>query len=216
VAYGDGSYTVGDFATESLTFGDSPPVRGVAVGCGHDNEGLFVGASGLLALGGGPLSFPSQIRASTFSYCLVDRDSPAASTFQFGEGGAGPDAAAQPAHQHLLLRGARRDLGGPDRVERRIFSRHRRIRYASDAAKSSEKMRLVCRIGSDSASPACTRAAPRCGFGGPCGDGALRRRCNVMRGHGRRRRRQRCSAVGWQRCSAVKQGARRDSGLTLL
>ncbi|KAG2595799.1 protein ASPARTIC PROTEASE IN GUARD CELL 1-like [Panicum virgatum] len=88
VAYGDGSYTVGDFATETLTLGDSPPVGNVAIGCGHDNEGLFVGAAGLLALGGGPLSFPSQISAATFSYCLVDRDSPAASTLQFGDGAA--------------------------------------------------------------------------------------------------------------------------------
>lgn len=88
VAYGDGSYTVGDFATETLTLGDSAPVANVAIGCGHDNEGLFVGAAGLLALGGGPLSFPSQISASTFSYCLVDRDSPAASTLQFGDSAA--------------------------------------------------------------------------------------------------------------------------------
>jgi hypothetical protein len=88
VAYGDGSYTVGDFATETLTLGDSQPVGNVAIGCGHDNEGLFVGAAGLLALGGGPLSFPSQISASTFSYCLVDRDSPSASTLQFGDGAA--------------------------------------------------------------------------------------------------------------------------------
>jgi hypothetical protein len=39
-------------------------------------------------------------------------------------------------------------------VEAQIFSRHRRIRYTSDAANSAEKMRFVCRIGSDSASPA--------------------------------------------------------------
>ncbi|OAY84008.1 Protein ASPARTIC PROTEASE IN GUARD CELL 1 [Ananas comosus] len=73
-------YTVGDFATETLTLGSSEPVRDVAFGCGHDNEGLFVGAAGLLALGGGALSFPSQISAKSFSYCLVDRDSPSAST----------------------------------------------------------------------------------------------------------------------------------------
>ncbi|KAI3850139.1 hypothetical protein MKX03_011937 [Papaver bracteatum] len=36
VSYGDGSYTVG---------------------CGHDNEGLFIGSAGLLALGAGSLSF---------------------------------------------------------------------------------------------------------------------------------------------------------------
>jgi len=97
VAYGDGSYTVGDFATETLTLGDSTPVTNVAIGCGHDNEGLFVGAAGLLALGGGPLSFPSQISASTFSYCLVDRDSPAASTLQFGgDGAAAADTVTAP------------------------------------------------------------------------------------------------------------------------
>ncbi|XP_047057896.1 protein ASPARTIC PROTEASE IN GUARD CELL 1-like [Lolium rigidum] len=84
VAYGDGSYTVGDFVSETLTLGDSAPVSDVAIGCGHDNEGLFVGAAGLLALGGGPLSFPSQISATAFSYCLVDRDSPSASTLHFG------------------------------------------------------------------------------------------------------------------------------------
>lgn len=98
VAYGDGSYTVGDFATETLTLGDSPPVGNVAIGCGHDNEGLFVGAAGLLALGGGPLSFPSQISAPAFSYCLVDRDSPASSTLQFGAG----DAAATTVTAPLL------------------------------------------------------------------------------------------------------------------
>ncbi|KAF8705052.1 hypothetical protein HU200_031310 [Digitaria exilis] len=96
VAYGDGSYTVGDFATETLTLGDSQPVTNVAIGCGHDNEGLFVGAAGLLALGGGPLSFPSQISASTFSYCLVDRDSPSASTLQFGYGAAEDTAVTAP------------------------------------------------------------------------------------------------------------------------
>jgi hypothetical protein len=94
VAYGDGSYTVGDFATETLTLGDSAPVPDVAIGCGHDNEGLFVGAAGLLALGGGPLSFPSQISASQFSYCLVDRDSPSASTLHFGSSDAS-DAQSQ-------------------------------------------------------------------------------------------------------------------------
>ncbi|CAM0878563.1 unnamed protein product [Alopecurus aequalis] len=102
VAYGDGSYTVGDFATETLTLGDSAPVSDVAIGCGHDNEGLFVGAAGLLALGGGPLSFPSQISATAFSYCLVDRDSPSASTLHFGT-----DADSQSAVTAPLVRSPR-------------------------------------------------------------------------------------------------------------
>lgn len=84
VSYGDGSYTVGDFVTETLTFGESASVSNIALGCGHDNEGLFTGAAGLLGLGGGSLSFPSQISASAFSYCLVDRDSSSSSTLQFG------------------------------------------------------------------------------------------------------------------------------------
>ncbi|KAK1421034.1 hypothetical protein QVD17_23086 [Tagetes erecta] len=83
VSYGDGSFTVGDFVTETVSFGNSGSVSNVAVGCGHDNEGLFVGSAGLLALGGGPLSLPSQIKATSFSYCLVDRDSKEASTLEF-------------------------------------------------------------------------------------------------------------------------------------
>ncbi|KAG9449569.1 hypothetical protein H6P81_009534 [Aristolochia fimbriata] len=87
VSYGDGSYTVGDFVTETVTFGGSGAgVDNIAIGCGHDNEGLFVGAAGLLGLGGGSLSFPSQIKATGFSYCLVDRDSTSSSTLQLGSG----------------------------------------------------------------------------------------------------------------------------------
>ncbi|KAL2321226.1 hypothetical protein Fmac_030195 [Flemingia macrophylla] len=82
VSYGDGSFTVGEFVTETVSFG-SGSVNNVAIGCGHDNEGLFVGAAGLLGLGGGPLSLTSQIKASSFSYCLVDRDSGKSSTLDF-------------------------------------------------------------------------------------------------------------------------------------
>ncbi|KAJ4765494.1 Eukaryotic aspartyl protease family protein [Rhynchospora pubera] len=95
VSYGDGSYTVGDFASETVTLGNSQPVPSVAVGCGHDNEGLFVGAAGLLAMGGGPLSFPSQVSAKSFSYCLVDRDSQSASTLELSsDGGEAADVTA--------------------------------------------------------------------------------------------------------------------------
>ncbi|KAL6190279.1 hypothetical protein ACLB2K_036677 [Fragaria x ananassa] len=82
VAYGDGSYTVGDFVTETISIGGES-LSDVAIGCGHNNEGLFVGAAGLLGLGGGPLSFPSQLNATSFSYCLVDRDSDSTSTLEF-------------------------------------------------------------------------------------------------------------------------------------
>nr|XP_043626331.1 protein ASPARTIC PROTEASE IN GUARD CELL 1-like [Erigeron canadensis] len=83
VSYGDGSYTVGDFVTETVTFSQGNVIKNIAIGCGHNNEGLFVGAAGLLGLGGGPLSFPSQINATSYSYCLVDRDSDVASTIEF-------------------------------------------------------------------------------------------------------------------------------------
>ncbi|KAK6931473.1 Xylanase inhibitor, C-terminal [Dillenia turbinata] len=84
VSYGDGSYTVGDFVGETLTFTGSKAVDNVAIGCGHNNEGLFIAAAGLLGLGGGSLSLPSQINTTSFSYCLVDRDSDSASTLEFG------------------------------------------------------------------------------------------------------------------------------------
>ncbi|XVF53937.1 hypothetical protein PTKIN_Ptkin05aG0140400 [Pterospermum kingtungense] len=86
VSYGDGSFTVGEFVTETVSFGNSGSINGVALGCGHDNEGLFVGAAGLLGLGGGPLSLTSQIKATSFSYCLVDRDSSGSSTLDFNSG----------------------------------------------------------------------------------------------------------------------------------
>lgn len=72
VSYGDGSNTAGELATETFTFHGGMKLNGVAFGCGHDNEGLFVGAGGLLGLGRGRLSFPAQVKRR-FSYCLADR-----------------------------------------------------------------------------------------------------------------------------------------------
>ncbi|XP_073027587.1 aspartyl protease family protein 2-like [Primulina eburnea] len=88
VSYGDGSFTVGEFSTETLTFRRTR-VKNVALGCGHDNEGLFVGAAGLLGLGRGKLSFPTQAGrrfGDKFSYCLVDRSSSSKPSYlMFGE-----------------------------------------------------------------------------------------------------------------------------------
>ncbi|CAL4909839.1 unnamed protein product [Urochloa decumbens] len=78
VAYGDGSVTAGDLATETLSFARGARVPRVAIGCGHDNEGLFVAAAGLLGLGRGRLSLPTQVArryGHSFSYCLIDRTS---------------------------------------------------------------------------------------------------------------------------------------------
>ncbi|KAK6148664.1 hypothetical protein DH2020_019576 [Rehmannia glutinosa] len=108
VSYGDGSYTVGNFATETISFGSSGSVPNVAIGCGHDNEGLFSGAAGLLGLGGGSLSLPSQIRATSFSYCLVNRDSSSSSTLEFNSAQPIDSVLApllsNPTHHHLPLR----------------------------------------------------------------------------------------------------------------
>lgn len=94
VNYGDGSFTYGDFVTETLSFGKSGVIDNIALGCGHDNEGLFVGAAGLLGLGGGPLSLTKQIKATSFSYCLVKRDSTASSTLDFNSGLVGDPVTA--------------------------------------------------------------------------------------------------------------------------
>ncbi|KAF7840606.1 aspartyl protease family protein 2 [Senna tora] len=88
VSYGDGSFTLGEFSTETLTFRGTRVAR-VALGCGHDNQGLFVGAAGLLGLGRGRLSFPTQTGRRfnrKFSYCLVDRSaSSRPSSILFGD-----------------------------------------------------------------------------------------------------------------------------------
>lgn len=95
VMYGDGSYTKGTLAMETLTFGRTT-VRNVAIGCGHINRGLFVGASGLLGLGGGSLSFIGQLGGQTggaFGYCLVSRGSDSHGSLVFGRDAIPPGAA---------------------------------------------------------------------------------------------------------------------------
>ncbi|KAG6471303.1 aspartyl protease family protein 2-like [Zingiber officinale] len=108
VSYGDGSVTTGEYSTETLTFRRSFRVPRVALGCGHDDEGLFVAAAGLLGLGQGSLSFPSQIGrrfGRMFSYCLVDRTSAGAtnrsSTVVFGKS-AVPRASSRVAYTPML------------------------------------------------------------------------------------------------------------------
>ncbi|XP_024370145.1 aspartic proteinase nepenthesin-1 [Physcomitrium patens] len=74
-SYGDGSNTRGDFAFETVTLNGSTLAR-IGFGCGHNQEGTFAGADGLIGLGQGPLSLPSQLNSSfthIFSYCLVDQ-----------------------------------------------------------------------------------------------------------------------------------------------
>jgi subtilisin family serine protease len=86
VSYGDGSYTKGTLALETLTFGRTA-IRNVAIGCGHMNQGMFVGAAGLLGLGSGSMSFVGQLGGQTggaFSYCLVSRGTGSSGSLEFG------------------------------------------------------------------------------------------------------------------------------------
>lgn len=86
VSYGDGSYTKGTLALETLTFGRTV-IRNVAIGCGHSNQGMFVGAAGLLGLGCGSMSFVGQLGGQTggaFSYCLVSRGTGSSGSLEFG------------------------------------------------------------------------------------------------------------------------------------
>ncbi|MBA0727458.1 hypothetical protein Golax_000443 [Gossypium laxum] len=88
VIYGDGSYTKGTLALETLTFGRTV-VKNVAIGCGHVNRGMFIGAAGLLGLGGGSMSLVGQLGGQTggaFSYCLVSRGTDASGSLVFGRG----------------------------------------------------------------------------------------------------------------------------------
>ncbi|XP_074314670.1 aspartic proteinase CDR1-like [Silene latifolia] len=77
--YGDKSYTSGDIAIETITFksdnNNSRSLANITFACGHENVGTFpYQSTGLVGLGGGPLSLVSQLGSSIkgkFSYCLI-------------------------------------------------------------------------------------------------------------------------------------------------
>ncbi|KAK9144118.1 hypothetical protein Sjap_004021 [Stephania japonica] len=93
-SYGDSSSTQGDLARETLTFdstsGRHVVLKNVTFGCGHSNGGTFSpNGSGLVGLGGGPVSLISQLGdqiAGKFSYCLTPlfTKTPTPSTLNFG------------------------------------------------------------------------------------------------------------------------------------
>jgi Xylanase inhibitor C-terminal/Xylanase inhibitor N-terminal len=72
VGYGDGSFTVGYYAEDTLTL--TPDViENFRFGCGQNNDGLFGEVAGLLALGPAKESFVSQTSYKyhrVFAYCL--------------------------------------------------------------------------------------------------------------------------------------------------
>ncbi|WZZ91618.1 hypothetical protein YC2023_120197 [Brassica napus] len=78
IQYGDSSYSAGLLAKEKFTLTSSNVFDGVNFGCGGNNQGTFLGVAGLLGLGRGELSFPSQTAAAynkIFSYCLPSSSS---------------------------------------------------------------------------------------------------------------------------------------------
>jgi len=96
ISYGDSSHSEGDLSVETLTL-DSTTGSPVSfpksvIGCGTDNAGTFGGASsGIVGLGGGPVSLITQLGSSIggkFSYCLtplLNKESNATSKLSFGD-----------------------------------------------------------------------------------------------------------------------------------
>ncbi|XP_043725775.1 aspartyl protease family protein At5g10770-like [Telopea speciosissima] len=78
VTYGDGSYSEGDFVTDTLTLSSSNFFLNFEFGCGHNSIGLFGTTDGLLGLGRNQISTVSQTASKygkNFSYCLPSSSS---------------------------------------------------------------------------------------------------------------------------------------------
>nr|BAU03861.1 nepenthesin II [Nepenthes khasiana] len=90
--YGDGSTTQGYMATETFTF-ESGSIPNIAFGCGENNQGFGQGnGAGLVGMGRGPLSLPSQFDVTQFSYCMTPYGSSSPSTLALGSAASGvPD-----------------------------------------------------------------------------------------------------------------------------
>jgi hypothetical protein len=66
VGYGGGSVSQGNLSEDTLVLTSASTrkpyyITGFAFGCGHINKGLFAGSAGILGLGRGKLSVPSQL-----------------------------------------------------------------------------------------------------------------------------------------------------------
>uniref|UniRef100_J3MY09 Peptidase A1 domain-containing protein n=1 Tax=Oryza brachyantha TaxID=4533 RepID=J3MY09_ORYBR len=86
-SYGDGTTTLGYYATERFTFTSSSGGRQtvpLGFGCGTMNVGSLNNASGIVGFGRDPLSLVSQLSIRRFSYCLTPYASSKKSTLVFG------------------------------------------------------------------------------------------------------------------------------------
>lgn len=89
IQYGDSSYSVGFFGSETLTLTPSDIFPNFLFGCGENNRGLFGASAGLIGLGRDSLSIVSQTASKYgkfFSYCLPSRSS-SDGYLAFGKGG---------------------------------------------------------------------------------------------------------------------------------
>ena len=111
VSYGDGSFSDGNLATDTITLSSTSgrPVLfpKFVIGCGYDDEGTFTKEeAGIVGLGGGSTSLISQMGSSIggkFSYCLVpdfdpDSETKNSSKLNFGSKAvvSGPGAVSTP------------------------------------------------------------------------------------------------------------------------
>ncbi|XP_077222579.1 aspartyl protease family protein At5g10770-like [Tasmannia lanceolata] len=90
-AYGDGSFSTGYFARDTLALTTSDVFPNFAFGCGQSNDGLFGRTAGLLGLGRDALSLISQTAkeyGKVFSYCLPPTSSSNGGYLKFGSGDA--------------------------------------------------------------------------------------------------------------------------------
>ncbi|KAM0879826.1 hypothetical protein ACQ4PT_033968 [Festuca glaucescens] len=90
--YGDGTTTLGIYATERFAFTSSSGERVSALlgfGCGNMNVGSLNNGSGIVGFGRNPLSLVSQMSIRRFSYCLTPYTSARKSTLLFGSLAAG-------------------------------------------------------------------------------------------------------------------------------
>ncbi|CAK8561065.1 unnamed protein product [Lathyrus sativus] len=93
IDYVGGTVSEGDLAVETLTLdstsGHSISFPNFVIGCGHKNTMTFPGRnSGVVGIGGGPISLLTQLGSSTggkFSYCFAPSMSNSTSKLNFGD-----------------------------------------------------------------------------------------------------------------------------------
>ncbi|XP_050226769.1 protein ASPARTIC PROTEASE IN GUARD CELL 1-like [Mercurialis annua] len=72
ISYADKSYTAGTLARDFISNDNGMLNKSIAFGCGNKNEGLFEGFyDGILGFHHHKYSFPDQIEAHKYSFCLI-------------------------------------------------------------------------------------------------------------------------------------------------